>query len=66
MCKKEISVIPHPEKTVSPFQSGILGVNLEITRKGFFGGLSAQMLNNRKLYSGSDTVDGWECKGLRE
>ncbi len=64
MCKKELSIIPRHEKTVSLFQSGILGVNMEITRKGFFGGLSAQMLNNRKLYSGTDTVDGWECTGF--
>ena len=44
------------------FEDGIFGVNLEITRKGFFGGLSAQMLNNRKLFMGQDGVDGWDCE----
>ena len=43
-------------------EDGIFGVNLEITRKGFFGGLSAQMLNNRKLFMGQDGVDGWDCE----
>lgn len=43
-------------------EDGIFGVNLEITRKGFFGGLSAQMLNNRKLFMGQDGVDGWVCE----
>ena len=47
-----------------PFESGIFGVNAEITRKAFFSGLSAQMLNNRKLYMGQDAVDGWECEGF--
>ena len=39
-----------------PFEDGILGVNMEITRTGFFGGLCAQMLNNRKLFMGTDGV----------
>ncbi len=64
MYKKEISIIPHTKKIISPFQDKIMGVNFEITRKGFFGGLSAQMLNNRKLYSGENTVDGWETKNF--
>lgn len=64
MYKKEISITPHIKKIISPFQDKIMGVNLEITRKGFFGGLSAQMLNNRKLYSGENTVDGWEAKNF--
>ncbi|MBP3699228.1 MAG: hypothetical protein J6J01_07095 [Oscillospiraceae bacterium] len=47
-----------------PFEEGILSVNMEITRKGFFGGLCAQMLNNRKLFMGTDGVDGWECQNF--
>ena len=47
-----------------PFENGIFGVNMEITRKGFFGGLCAQMLNNRKLFMGQDGVDGWECENF--
>ena len=43
---------------------GIFGANLEITRKGFFGGLCAQMLNNRKLFMGQDGVDGWACENF--
>lgn len=46
------------------FEDGIFGVNMEITRKGFFGGLCAQMLNNRKLFMGQDGVDGWECQNF--
>ena len=46
------------------FEDGIFGVNMEITRKGFFGGLCAQMLNNRKLCMGQDGVDGWECQNF--
>ncbi len=42
-------------------EDGIFGVNMEITRKGFFGGLCAEMLNNRKLFMGQDGVDGWDC-----
>ena len=64
MNKKEISIIPHRKKIISPFQEKILGVNLEITRTGFFGGLSAQMLNNRKLYMGETSVDGWEAENF--
>jgi len=47
-----------------PMEDGIFGVNMEITRRGFFGGLSAQMLNNRKLFMGVDGVDGWACEGF--
>lgn len=50
--------------TAYDFQNGLFGVNAEVTRKGFFGGLSAQMLNNRKfLAAGKKTPDGWECEG---
>ena len=55
-------IVPRREKEGEIFESGLFGVNLEITRKGFFGGLSAQMLNNRKLFAGSIGVDGWECR----
>ena len=58
------TVVPHPHVGGYPFEDGIFGVNLEITRKGFFGGLSAQMLNNRKLYAGLDTVAGWDSHGF--
>ena len=47
----------------APFENGLFGVNAEITRKGFFGGLSAELLNNRKLFSGADAPSGWECSG---
>ena len=47
------------------FQSGLFGVNAEVTRKGFFGGLSAQMLNNRKFLAGQKTPDGWECENAK-
>ena len=57
------TVTPHPQVGGYPFEDGVFGVNLEITRKGFFGGLSAQMLNNRKLYAGLETVAGWDCRG---
>ncbi len=46
------------------FEDKILGVNVEITRKGFFGGLCAQMLNNRKLFMGKSGVDGWICENF--
>ena len=44
-----------------PFQNMLFGLNAEITRKGFFGGLCAEMLNNRKLYAGEDAPSGWQC-----
>ena len=47
------------------FQNGLFGVNAEVTRKGFFGGLSAQMLNNRKFLAGNKTPDGWECENAK-
>ena len=42
----------------TPFQNMLFGLNAEITRKGFFGGLSAEMLNNRKLYAGEGLPEG--------
>ena len=55
-----------PDRTQAGYllEDGIFGVNMEITRRGFFGGLSAQMLNNRKLFMGADSVDGWACEGF--
>ena len=47
-----------------PFENNLFGVNAEITRKGYFGGLLAQMLNNRKLFSGSGAPAGWECENF--
>jgi alpha-N-arabinofuranosidase len=47
------------------FPNGLFGVNAEVTRKGFFGGLSAQMLNNRKFFKGEKTPDGWECENAQ-
>lgn len=47
-----------------PFESGLFGVNTEITRKGFSGGLCAQMLNNRKLLMGKDGADGWDMQNF--
>ena len=44
------------------FKNGLFGVNAEVTRTGFFGGLSAQMLNNRKFFAGGDLPAGWECE----
>ena len=44
-----------------PFEAGLFGINMEVTRKGFFSGLCAQMLNNRKLFMGQNGVDGWVC-----
>ena len=55
---------PRTDCIGSLFESGIFGVNMEITRKGFFGGLCAQMLNNRKLFMGQESVDGWICEGF--
>lgn len=51
----------HRKKGGYLFEDHVFGVNLEITRKGFFGGLSAEMLNNRKLFAGADAPAGWEC-----
>ena len=58
------TLCPAERKDGYPFEDGIFGVNMEITRKGFFGGLCAQMLNNRKLFKGQDGVDGWVCRGF--
>lgn len=44
-----------------PFEDGLFGVNTEITRKGFFGGLSTQMINNKKLFESDNAPSGREC-----
>ena len=61
---KQATLSPDTAGRGYPFEAGLFGVNAEITRKGFFGGLSAQMLNNRKLLMGNDGVDGWVCEGF--
>ncbi len=55
-----VKLVLHPAGGV-PFQDKLFGLNAEITRRGFFSGLSAEMLNNRKLYAGTDLPAGWEC-----
>ena len=58
-------IAPHTAQNGYLMEDGIFGVNMEITRRGFFGGLCAQMLNNRKLSMGEGGVDGWVCEGAR-
>ena len=60
----DVRVRPDGSQQGYLLEDGIFGVNMEITRRGFFGGLSAQMLNNRKLFMGADGVDGWDCEGF--
>ncbi|MBP3665628.1 MAG: hypothetical protein J6K29_01120 [Clostridia bacterium] len=55
---------PCTEAVGYPMEDGVFGVNMEITRRGFFSGLCAEMLNNRKLSMGEDGVDGWVCEGF--
>ena len=62
MTTQKLSVCMDAEGNGHPFANGLFGVNLEITRKGSFGGLCAEMLNNRKLFMGQDGVDGWDCE----
>ncbi|MBE6652002.1 MAG: hypothetical protein E7610_01135 [Ruminococcaceae bacterium] len=62
--QKTATLMPDFHAGGYPFESGLFGVNMEITRKGFFHGLCAQMLNNRKLLMGQDGVDGWDCDGF--
>lgn len=50
-----------PGKPGNAFKNGLFGVNAEITRKGYFGGLSAQMINNRKFFAGDTAPSGWDC-----
>ena len=59
-------IVIKPDRTGAGylFEDGIFGVNMEITRRGIFGGLCAQMLNNRKLSMGEGGVDGWLCEGF--
>ena len=60
--KKAFVIVDTRKKT--PYKNGLFGVNLEITRKGFFGGLSAQLINNRKLFTGDTAPSGWECESF--
>ena len=60
----DVRVRPDGSQQGYLLEDGIFGVNMEITRKGFFGGLCAQMLNNRKLFMGRDGVDGWDCENF--
>ena len=55
------TITPHTDRNSFVFEPGLFGINTEVTRKGFFGGICAQMLNNRKLFMGTEGVDGWEC-----
>ena len=55
------TVTVDPSKRGPVFADGLFGVNAEITRRGFFSGLSAEMLNNRKFFSGEEMPSGWEC-----
>ncbi len=57
---KTACLFPDISEGGTPFQDKLFGLNMEITRRGFFGGLSAEMLNNRKLYAGEETPSGWE------
>ena len=57
-------IAPHTAQNGYLMEDGIFGVNMEITRRGIFGGLCAQMLNNRKLSMGEGGVDGWICEGF--
>ena len=61
----KIVVVPHTEAKGDLMEDGIFGVNMEITRRGFFSGLCAEMINNRKLFMGEGGVDGWVCEGAR-
>jgi alpha-N-arabinofuranosidase len=55
------SLIPDTGSDGHAMEDGLFGLNAEITRKGFFGGLSAEMLNNRKLLMGQEGAAGWSC-----
>ncbi len=46
-------------ETANALPEGLFGMNMEITRKAVFGGLSAQMLNNRKFFAAG--ADGMPC-----
>ncbi len=62
---KNINLVPQTARNGYLFEDGVFGVNMEITRTGFFGGICAQMLNNRKLFMGRDGVDGWACESFQ-
>lgn len=58
---RNFNVSPHPGVVQGKFKNMIFGVNAEITRRAFYGGLSAEMLNNRKLLTGDTSPAGWDC-----
>lgn len=62
---RPVTLTPDTGAVGFPMERGLFGHNLEVTRKGFFHGLYAQMLNNRKLFMGDDRVDGWACTNAR-
>ena len=62
---RAVTLTPDRGAVGFPMESGLFGHNVEVTRKGFFRGLCAQMLNNRKLFMGNDRADGWECTNAR-
>lgn len=53
------------QKTCTAIPDGLFGQNLEITRSTMFGGLSAQLINNRKFYAedGEAFARGWSPVG---
>ncbi len=59
---KQHKITLAPESSGAIFEAGLFGINAEVTRRGFHGGLSAQMLGNRKLFMGETGVDGWVCE----
>lgn len=61
---RSVTLTPDTEAGGFAPENGLFGHNLEVTRKGLWSGLSAQMLNNRKLFMGQERVDGWHCEGF--
>ena len=59
---KPTTITPQADKGGYLFESGLFGVNAEITRKGMFGGLCAQMLNNRTDAYSFENNDFTVCK----
>ena len=56
-----IKAMPMTEKHI--VKQALFGANMEPTRMTFWGGISAQMLNNRKFFSGDATINGWDLSG---
>ena len=51
---------PEQPQTIRP---ALFGCNLEVTRRTFWAGLSAQMLNNRKFFAGTEEPCAWKLAG---